>query len=209
MNKKIFTPVIAGIVIMIVIFSLYSLDEKESYDVSKINLSYDSSNSKIQSMLEKSGITMSNPLKIKGDSIEQYCQFFSDKNLQNSIQYCTSTELIDSEGHFIGNVHMVGDSDSPFAALGIIQIDPFMSELDSVKSISEVMVKSLVCDCWENKKPGDFESISEWINAAKSHHLEAKKITSKSEINGLAQKQLLIEISTNTEGYLWKFIVTN
>ena len=135
--------------------------------------------------------------------------FFSDENLQKSVQYCTSTELIDSDGKFIGNIHMIGDSDFPFAVLGVMQTDPFMSELNSVKAISEVMIKSLVCDCWINEKPGGFESVSDWIDAAKSHHLEAKKITSKSEINNLAQKQLLIEISTNKEGYLWKFIVTD
>jgi hypothetical protein len=39
--------------------------------------------------------------------------------------------------------------------------------------------------------------------------LEAKRTTSKSEINGLAQKDLLLEITTNTEGYLWKFIIPN
>lgn len=209
MNQKILVPIIAGIMGVITLSSFYSLEQEESSAISKMNLSYDSSNSQIQKMLKTSGIAMSNPLKFKGESIEQYCQFFSDQDLQKSIQYCTSTEIIDSDGQFIGNIHMVGDSDSPFAVLGVMQTDPFMSELDSVKAISEAMVKSLVCDCWMNEKPGGFESVSKWIDAAKSRHLEAKKITSKSEINNLVQKQLLIEISTNTEGYLWKFMVTN
>lgn len=209
MNKKILVPIIAAVIGVIALSSFYSSDEKESDAISKMNLSYDSSNSQIQLMLETSGIAMSNPLKLKGESIDQYCQFFSDENIQKFVHYCTSTELIDSNGQFIGNIHMVGDSDSPFVVLGIMQTDPFISEIDSVKTISEAMVKSLVCDCWENEKPGGFESVSEWVDAAKSHHLESKKITSKSEINNLAQKQLLIEISTNTEGYLWKFMVIN
>jgi len=209
MNKKILTPAIVGIFSIIVIFSLYFSNENDLFHVSKMNLSYDFSNSKIQSMLEKNGIAMSTPLKIKGDSIDEYCKFFSDDALQNSIQYCTSTELIDSNGHFVGNIHMVGDLNSPFAVLGVMQTDPFMSELGSVKSVSESMVESLVCDCWAEKKPGSFKSVSEWLDTVKSYHLQAKKITSKSEINGLAQRQLLVEITTNTEGYLWKFIVTN
>ncbi len=209
MNKKILIPIILSIVIVISFSSFYFSDEKKPSAISKLNLSYDSSNSQMQLMLEPSGIAMSNPLNLKGDFIEQYCQFFSDENLQNSVQYCTSTELIDSDGHFIGNIHMVGDPNSPFAVLGIIQTDPFMSELNSVKVISEAMIKSLVCDCWMNEKPGGFESVSDWVDATKSYHLEAKKITSKSEINNLAQKQLLIEISTNKEGFLWKFIVTD
>ena len=69
------------------------------------------------------------------------------------------------------------------------------------------MIESIVCECWEEKQPGGFESVSSWIDAAKNHHLEAKKITSKSEINGLEQKDILLEITTNTEGYLWKFII--
>ena len=209
MNTKILIPIIAGIIVVITIASFYSSNEKDSSPISKMNSSYDTSNSQIQLMLETNGIAMSNPLKLKGISIEQYCQFFSDQNLQKSIQYCTSTELIDSEGLFVGNIHMVGDLDLPFAALGVMQTDPFMSQIDSVKSISEAMVESLVCDCWELEKPGGYESVSKWIDAVKSHHLEAKKTTSKAEINNLAQKQLLIEISTNTEGYLWKFIITN
>ena len=209
MNKKILSPIIIVAVSIITISSLYFLNENDSFRVSEMNLSYDSSNTEIQSMLEKNGIGMSNPLKIKGEQVDEYCQFFSDETLQNSIQYCTSTELIDSNGNFVGNIHMVGDLDSPFAALGVMQTDPFMSELDSVKSVSIAMIESLVCTCWADEKPGGFESTAEWIDAAKLHHLQAKKITSKSEINGLAQSHLLIEITTNTEGYLWKFIVTN
>ena len=93
--------------------------------------------------------------------------------------------------------------------IGAIQADPISSQLDDVKIIYQTMIESLVCDCWEEKKPGGFESVSDWIDAAHSHHLEAKRITSTSEINGLAQKDLLLEITTNTEGYLWKFIVPN
>ena len=76
MNKKILIPIILGIVVVISIFSFYFSDEKESPAISKMSLSYDSSNSQMQLMLETSGIAMSNPLKLKGESIEQYCQFF-------------------------------------------------------------------------------------------------------------------------------------
>ncbi len=67
----------------------------------------------------------------------------------------------------------------------------------------------LFANVGKRKKPGGLESVSAWIDAANTHHLEAKKITSKSEISGLAQKDLLLEITTNTEGYLWKFIIPN
>ena len=171
--------------------------------------SYVDSNSILKSLLASKGISMSSPLKISGSSLSKYCTFYSDTEKQNSIQYCTSTELKDSDGNFLGNIHMIGSMDSPSAILGIIQTDKQMSSLDSIKSIYQTMVESLVCDCWQDQKPGNLKSVSAWIDTAKSHHLEGKHITSNSKINGLAQKQLLLEVTTNTEGYLWKFIITN
>ena len=206
MNNKILIPIAVVVAIALIALLYYTSSEKES--LSTMDFSYDS-NFNIQSILAENDISMSNPLKIKGNSVDQYCKFFSDDSFQKSIQYCTSTELTDSDGQFVGNIHMVGDNDHPFAVLGIIQTDPFFTELDSVKLVSNAMIVSLVCDCWNEKKPGGFETVSAWIDAAKSHHLEAKKITSKSEIDGLAKKKMVIEITTNTEGYLWKFIVTN
>ena len=174
-----------------------------------MNFSYVDSNSIMKLSLASKGISMSNPLKISGDSIAKYCTFYADMDKQNSIKYCTSTELKDSKGKFLGNIHMIGSMDSPDAVLGVIQTDPYMSNLDDMKSIYKVMVESTVCNCWQDKKPGNLESISAWIDAVKSHHLEGKHITSNSQIGGLAQKQLLLEVTTNTEGYLWKFIITN
>jgi hypothetical protein len=84
-----------------------------------------------------------------------------------------------------------------------------MSNLDSIKTIFQVMTETLVCNCWQDQKPSGIESISAWIDITKSHHLEAKKTTSHSEIQGLVQKQLILEVTTNTEGYLWKFIISN
>jgi hypothetical protein len=34
------------------------------------------------------------------------------------------------------------------------------------------MIESTVCECWEDESPGGFESVSDWIDAANSHHLE-------------------------------------
>jgi hypothetical protein len=174
-----------------------------------IDFSYVESNSLLQSSLALKNISVSNPLKISGGSLTKYCNFYNDLEMQNSIEYCTSTELKDSTGMFLGNIHMIGTLDSPKTVLGIIQSDPLMSNLDSVKTTYEVMVESLVCNCWQEKKPGGLESISAWIDASKSHHLDGKKTTSHSQINGLAQKQILLEITTNSDGYLWKFIITN
>lgn len=176
--------------------------------ITPIILSYDS-NFVLKSQLASKGISMSSPLKISGGAVAKYCTFYNNPEKQNSIQYCTSTELKDSEGKFLGNIHMFGSIDSPDAILGVVQTDPYMSNLDSLKTTYQIMVKSLVCDCWQDQKPGNLESVSAWIDAAKSHHLEATGTTSSSKISGLAQKQLILEVTTNTEGYLWKFIISN
>jgi|GEM_PF-715771 len=177
--------------------------------ITPIDLSYVDSNSLMKSSLASKGVSMSSALKISGGSIAKYCTFYGDVEKQNSIEYCTSTELKDSDGNFLGNIHMVGSLAYPNAVLGIIQTDPYMSSLDDIKSTYQIMVESLVCDCWQDQKPGKLESVSAWVDTAKSHHLEATGTTSSSKITGLAQKQLLLEVTTNTEGYLWKFIISN
>ena len=207
MNKKILIPVISGITIIAIIAAFMIPTEETKPET--LSISYIESNKEIKSLLELQNISMSSALMLKGSSIKQYCTFFADESIQNAIEYCTSTELLDSDGQYLGNIHMVGVSDSPKYVIGVIQADPIVSQLDDIKIIYQTMIESLVCDCWEEEKPGEFETVSAWIDAAHAHHLEAKRITSKSEINGLAQKDLLLEITTNTEGYLWKFIVSN
>ena len=208
MNKKISIPVVS-VVAVIVIAGIFMIPPTEEGDSETLSISYTDTNKDLQLELSNYKIAMSSPLKLNGFSIETYCTFFADESIQNAITYCTSTELLDSEGGYLGNIHMVGVSNSPKYVIGVIQANPQVSQLDDIKIIYNSMIEYLVCDCWEAQKPGEFNSVSDWIDAANTHHLEAKRITSKSEINGLAQKDLLLEITTNTEGYLWKFIIPN
>jgi hypothetical protein len=206
MNKKALIPVGIGIVAIMISASLM-IPQKDEVRPESLSISYVDTNKELQSALDLQQIRMSSPLKLNGFSIEQYCTFFSDDNLQNSIEYCTSTELLDSEGRYLGNIHMVGSPSEPWYVIGVIQANPTISQIDEIKHVFKIMLETTVCECWDEEKPGGFETVSEWIDAAKSHHLEAKRITSKSEINGIAQKNILLEITTNTEGYLWKFII--
>ena len=215
MKNNVLFPIVICIGIVLVLLGVTFSESTgkpilhEPVDYTKLNFSYVDSNSILKSSLASNGILMSNPLKFTGNSLSKYCTFYQDEKKQNSITYCTSTELKDSEGKFLGNIHMVGTLDSPDATLGVIQTGPSLSNLDSLKTTYQIMIESLVCDCWQDKKPGNFESISQWIDAAKSHHLEAKQTTSSSEISGLADKRLFLEITTNSDGYLWKLIISN
>lgn len=206
MKKKLLLSIVFGIVISTILL-VFQFSNSETVEFDSMSLSYIETNKKIQTQLVPYNIPMSSPLKINGFSIEKYCTFFSDTHVQNSIEYCTSTELLDSDGGYLGNIHMVGIPNSPKYIIGVIQMDPMGSQLAEIKIIYKTIIESTVCLCWEDIKPGDFENISDWIDAANNHHLDAKKTTSKSEIKGLAQKDLLLEITTNNEGYLWKFIV--
>ena len=208
MKKKILIPVISVIVITAIV-GIFLIPPTEKAESDTLSLSYTETNKDIQSLLAIHDISMSSALRLNGFSIKEYCTFFADESIQNAIEYCTSTELLDQDGQYLGNIHMVGRSSSPKYVIGVIQADPVVSQLDDIKIVYQTMIESLICKCWEEKKPGGLESVSAWIDAANTHHLEAKKITSKSEISGLAQKDLLLEITTNTEGYLWKFIIPN
>ena len=208
MNKKFLLPIIPGVIIVLfLVIFLFSPSEK--LESNSLSVSYVETNKDIQIQLVNHSIAMSSPLKLNGLSIEKYCTFFSDESVQKAIEYCTSTELLDSNANYLGNIHMVGTPYSPKYVIGVIQTDPISSQLNDVKIIYSAMIESTVCSCWEAEKPGGFESASDWIDAANTHHLEAKKTTSKSEIKGFAQKNLLLEITTNTEGYLWKFVISN
>jgi len=208
MNKKILIPVISGIAITIIV-SVLMIPTPEEAESETLSISYTKTNKELQSILATNNISMSSALKLNGFSIQKYCTFFADEATQNAIKYCTSTELLDSDGQYLGNIHMVGTSGSPQYVIGVIQADPHVSQLNEIKIIYQTMIESIVCECWNEKKPGGFESVSDWIDAANAHHLEAKRNTSKSEISGLTPKDILLEITTNTEGYLWKFIVPN
>ena len=211
MNKVVLIPSIAIIAIAILLSYVLMPDGDKSISSSSnaLSLSYIDTNKELQYDLDLFNIQMSSPLKLNGFSIDKYCTFFSDELIQNSIEYCTSTELLNSEGQYLGNIQMVGSNAFPEYVIGVIQSDSSASQLEDIKIIVNSMIESVICNCWDEKKPGNFESVSSWIDAANLHHLENTSVTSKSTINGLNEKPILLEITTNENGYLWKFLITN
>lgn len=211
MNKVVLIPSIAIIAIAILLSYVLMPDGDKliSSSSNALSLSYIDTNKKLQYDLDLFNIQMSSPLKLNGFSIDKYCTFFSDELIQNSIEYCTSTELLNSEGQYLGNIQMVGSNAFPEYVIGVMQSDSSASQLEDIKIIVNSMIESVICDCWDEKKPGNFESVSSWIDAANLHHLENTFVTSKSTINGLNEKPILLEITTNENGYLWKFLITN
>ncbi len=208
MNRMILISSVTAV--MIAVFASLALMSDGNESVSNsMSLSYVDTNKELQLDLQSHEIKMSSPLKLNGFSIDTYCTFFSDVLIQDSIEYCTSTEILDSKNQYLGNVQMVGGNSFPQYVIGVIQTDPSVSQLEDVKIVINSMIELIVCDCWDEKQPGGFESSASWIDAANSHHLENMSATSKSKISGLIEKPILLEITTNENGYLWKFLITN
>jgi hypothetical protein len=174
----------------------------------ELEFTYTDANSKLKESLSSHGVSMSSPVKLSTTKdIEKYCYFFEDKNKQSQIEYCTSTELKNSEGEFLGNIHMVGSKQMPKVVLAVIQTDPFMKNIDDIKSVFGTVIGDLVCDCWEDVKPGQIETIGKWVDKQRAFHTSNTKPTSQSNLS-LRGYQLQMELTTNLEGYLWKLIIS-
>ena len=123
---------VAAIILGLVIFMNTNVEPKaETSTASK----YIEANSLLKESLGKNQIKMSSPIKLaKPDTISKYCTLFSSPEKQKLVQYCTSTELKDANGAFLGNIHMVGTSQDPKVIMTLIQTDSKMSQFDSVKT---------------------------------------------------------------------------
>ena len=190
-------------------FSLFNNDaELITESLPELKFTYLESNAKLKESLALHGISMSSPVKLSTiKDIEKFCSFFADKNKQDQVDYCTSTELRDSDGEFLGNIHMVGSRNMPKIVLVLIQTDPFMQDLDEIKSVYDVVIETLVCNCWEDVKPSEIETVSDWVDRQKDFHTSDVKPTSKSNLSIMGMS-LQMELTTNTEGYLWKLLIS-
>ena len=208
MNKMILIPILVGITIIfsLVLFYPELESSNNSKSVSESDFIY-SDIDKIQKILTTKNIFISTPTPITDHTVEQYCTFFDDENIQKFVQYCLTTAISDSEGQHLGNLNMGGNPINPKMALAIIEVPSLDYKLDDSIIIFQTIIDTLVCDCWDEQQPGGFESVSAWINAANQQYDESEQKTLKSKINGLAQKQLVLEITATEESYLWTLIV--
>ncbi|TBR26388.1 MAG: hypothetical protein EPO63_00265 [Candidatus Nitrosotenuis sp.] len=208
MNKKILYVgiAIAIVIVSISIASFNSMTSSQNVSTSK----YLENNLILKQKLSEQGISMSSPIRLQTQAeIQKYCSFFADSEKQKLVEYCTSTELKDSNGKFLGNIHMVGLKDVPQMVLVLVQTDPYMSQIDSVKKVFDTTTQELVCKCWEDTKPDNFANIGDWIEGLRHFHTSDTKPHSKSKQIVLEGKTLQLELTTNTEGYLWQLYIYN
>lgn len=194
-------------VISVFVFLQISSQSPELENKDKPQSLYILSNSLLKEKLAEHKIQMSSPIKLSNpDDIEQYCSFFTSEERQQVVQYCTSTELKDADGAFLGNVHMVGTVEEPKIILALIQTGT-ASDLDLVKTVFADITDALVCDCWAEQKPGGLGDMGQWVYGLYQFHTDGTKPHSKSNVLSLEGKSLQLEMSTNEQGYLWQFFI--
>ncbi len=208
MNKLILIPILLSIAVVISI-SLFSISETPSQPQSKsiyeVGFTFNDVD-KIKKSLSTQKIFMSSPLEITDYTIGKYCPYFTD--IQHPIEHCATTVISDINGNSLGNINMGGTTDGPIMALAIIDSSPFLdSKQDVVNRVFQTMIETLVCDCWEDRQPGGFESVRTWLDTAAEKYTESSQRTLTSKIEGLENMKLILEITFTNENYLWTLII--
>ena len=149
---------------------------------------------------------MSTPSPITDHTIENYCAIRDD--ILSAITYCTTTAIQDPSGKSLGNISMGGTPDNPIMAIAAINSSPFLdSKSNEVEIVFETMVETLVCDCWNEKQPGGFESVGAWLYVANTKFSESSETYIKSTIDGIGSETLILEIKSTNDSYLWTLII--
>lgn len=201
-NKKIL-PIVAGVGVVLVASFLFIATGKQ-----ETKNQYLEDNLQLKQKLAEDVILMSSPIRLQEpEDIAKYCAFFTSDEKQKLVKYCTSTELKDADGKFLGNIHMVGSPDEPKIIIVLLQTDPFMSEIDSVKTVFDKTIETLVCDCWQEESPGGFSDVGKWVEGLRKFHQSDVRPHSKSKQLVLESKSIQMELTTNKDGYLWQLFI--
>lgn len=213
MNKVI--PIVIGAAIAILIgvvitASNFTPAQEPQIEQKERSLAYLTINELIKEKLESQQIHMSSPIKLSRQAdLQKYCSFFTDPAKQELVEYCTSTELKDIHDGFLGNIHIVGSPSEPKITLVLVQVNQTMGQIDSVKTIFDTTVQSVVCDCWTQQKPGGLDNIGQWVDGLQQFHQSGSKPHSKSNDLILDGKTMQMELSQNEGGFLWQFFIYN
>ena len=207
MNNKILIPLI---VISISAIAIFLIPEDSSMPSSENLYQYGFTFydvEKIKASLSEQNIFMSTPTPVTDHTIGNYCAIRDD--ILSSINYCTTTAIQGSNGRSLGNISLGGTPDNPIMAIALVESSPLIdSKSNEIEIVFQTMIETLVCDCWDEKQPGDFESVDAWIHAAKIKYLESSQtIPLKSTITGLGDETLILEITSKNDAYLWTLIV--
>jgi len=210
MNKKLFLiPIILGIAAVIslsVTFVSEESSESQSQSIYDGGFTYYDIET-IQTTLAEQNITVSTPVAITDHTVSKYCTFFENQ-LPRTVDYCTTTNVLDSEGKTLGNINMGGDTNSPILAIANLETTNLESNRDDVLSVIEVMIETLVCDCWEEEKSDDdLESISAWVDAVYNFYNDSGQRNVKSRVSDLGTSVITLEVTSKENSILQTLII--
>ena len=210
MNKNLFLiPIVLGIAAVVSLsltFVSEEPSESQSPSIYDQGFTYYDIET-IQTTLSEQNITVSIPFAITDHTISQYCMIFENK-LPKKIDYCTTTNVIDSEGNPLGNINMGGNTNSPILAIANLETTTLESNQDDVLTVIEVMIETLVCDCWEEEKSGDdLESISAWLDAVHSFYNDSGQRSVKSQVDDLGTSVITLEVTSTENSILHTLII--
>ena len=207
MNKIIAVPIFAGIVI--IVFGLLLILNNELTDTDS-QLIYETGFTyydieKIQNALAEQNIFVSSPTAITDHTTSQYCTYF-EKGLSRNVEYCTTTAVLDVDGNPLGNINIGGDTQSPILAIANLETSTLESNQNDVLAVFETVIETLVCDCWAEKS-GEYESISDWLDAAHAFYSDSGNRNVKSKIDNLEGYEIFLEITSKDDSILQTLII--
>jgi hypothetical protein len=159
---------------------------------------------KIQDTLIEHDIRVTSPTAVTDHTINQYCTYF-ENGLPQSVEYCTTTAVLDLEGNTIGNINIGGDVESPI--LAIANLETIESDSEQSLTIFETMIKTLVCECWEQENSEDYPTIAAWVEATLAFYSNNDNRSIKSKIDNLADHEIILEITSKDDSVLQTLII--
>ncbi len=199
--------ILSGSVLSIVLILAVLSYMQQPTKYTGIDFTYSDSQT-IKTILHSKNIFMSSPTKISDYTVKQYCMYFDDQNKQQIMNECVTTSLTDPDGNPLGNINIGGRYEKPLMAVAIVESSPLLdSQKNNLVTVFDAMISTWVCDCWQEKQPGGFESLSQWIQAAENHHVNSGRDSTKSKISGFEGKEIILEISKADDSYLWTLII--
>lgn len=148
----------------------------------------------IRHTLAQRGIEVSDVSAITDHTIGRYCLYpAGDGN--ETITYCTTTVVRGPGGETLGNINIGGGIDSPVMAVANMETYTLESEREHVHAIFVAMIESLACECWEEESD-EYETPRSWFAAAEAFYAESGRDSIRSEVKGLGDTDLLLEITS-------------
>ena len=180
----------------------------QSNQIAFLDFSYDEENDDLKTKLALQHINMTKPIRLSSKAdVAQYCNFLTDPTRQALVTYCTSTVLTSKQGN-LGDINMVGSADLPGLVIVALQSNPLMSNYGDIKTVFGTVLNSTICSCWDKTAPDGFITLSAMIDKLRDTHIQTKEPTTSTHVIPLGNKHFKIELTTNTDGYLWKLLVS-